>query len=192
MRIRRPLLAAFLASTLFCAGCVAYASAPFVHAIMGAEGDYVILDQSVAYFDSYSTLKIDPPASNMGEACPPAFLVAYEKGVTQELLKKPYFAHINNVKNPLSNKKDGKTLVLRSTVIDYSIGQTFNKVSTFGRNTFVIVRMEFLDKVSGEIVCTANVRGALKSAVHGEAVDLVRGVGRGLVRLFRDNHAPVG
>ena len=188
----RYLLPALLLSALLCAGCVTTAAAPVAHVVMGAEGDYVILEQSVAYFESYSSLEIEPPVSGMGEGCPPEFLEAFEKGVTSELLKKPYFSRIDGADNPLSKKKDGQTLILRSAVVDYSVGRVLNRVSTFGRNTFVIVRVELVDKESGQIICRANVRGAIKSVAHREMLDLVHGVGRGLVKLFRDHHVPAG
>ena len=81
MTIRHLFLLAVTCSALFCAGCVATVAAPVAHAVIGPESDYVILDQSTAYFQDYSTLQIEPPVSGMGEGCPPEFLNAYQKGV---------------------------------------------------------------------------------------------------------------
>ena len=188
---RTHLLLALLPTALVCAGCVATTVAPVAHVVMKYEGNYVVLEQSVAYFDNYAVLEIEKPVSGMGEGCPKAFLDAFEEGVTAELLKKPYFSRIDGKDNPLAEKRTGPTLLVRSAVVDYSMGKALNRFSTFGPDTYVVVRAELVDSTSGSVICIANVRGVVKSAVHGETADLVHGVGKGLARLFHDHHAPV-
>jgi len=190
MTIRRLLIVGAVGLALFCAGCVAAAAAPVVHAVIGPEADYVVLDKPAAYFQDYSTIEIEPPASGMGKTCPPEFLEAYQKGVADVLLKKPYFARVNGADNPLAKRAGGKALIVNSTVIDYSVGGTLNRLSTMGRNTYVVVRADLVDKSSGKTICTANIRGVIKSAALGKPIDLAHGVGKGFAKLFRDHYAP--
>jgi len=162
-----------------------------VNVAMGARGNYMVIEKSMSLLDAYSEIVIEPPTTDMGAACPRAFLDAFVGEVTEQLLKKPHFAVVDGTTNPKSPKKRGKVLVLRAKIIDYSGGSIAGRGIGFGPATQVVGRAQLIAKDTNKILCVANIRGFSKSVAHGGENDLATGWGKGLVKLIRSHHSEI-
>ena len=179
-----------IAFALCAAGC-GTAIKTGVNVAMGAQGNYMVIEKSMSLLDAYSEIAIEPPSTDMGAACPPAFLDVFVGEVTEQLLKKPHFATVNGTANPKSPKKSGKVLVVRAKIIDYSGGSIAGRGIGFGPATQVVGRSELIAKDTNKTLCVANIRGFSKSVAHGGEDDLAAGWGKGLVKLIQSHHSEI-
>lgn len=182
--------AILLALTLCATGC-GTAIKTGVNVAMGAQGNYLVIDKSMTLLDAYSEIVIEQPTTDMGAACPRAFLDVFVGEVKEQLLKKPQFAMVAGTANPKSPKKKGKVLAVRTKIIDYSGGSIAGRGIGFGAATQVVGRAELIAKETNQTLCVANIRGFSKSLAHGGEDDLAEGWGKGLVKLVQSYHSEI-
>jgi len=188
---RTPVLTTILlALALLSAGC-GTAIKTGVNVAMGARGNYLVIEKPRTLLDPYSEIVIERPTTDMGAACPRAFLNVFVYEVTKQLLKKPYFAVVGGTSSPGSPKRKGKVLVVRTRIIDYSGGSIAGRGIGFGPATQVVGRAELVAKDTDKIVCVANIRGFSKSVAHGDEDDLAAGWGKGLAKLIELYHSEI-
>ena len=174
MKKLAPFVVLVLAAGLAAPGCAGTIIKETVGVARGAKGTFMPIQPIAADKDArplgvYKRFEIGPVTDDIGGKTPENFLSLMPKAFEEQLAKAK-----------LPNEPGGKTLLIRGKIIHYESSGTLG--FALGPLEEVIVRTEFVDKDSGQVLGLANCIGRTTERVNVGVDQKAEGLAKAFVK----------
>jgi hypothetical protein len=187
-------LAGLLILVIGAAGCSRGISEG-VHALTGSSGKAMLIQgdpvEVAKISTQYGTMKIEPITSDIGQACPEAFLNALPGAIEEQLrYRDPSIGERVKQKHkedlgPFLTGPADRILVIKGRVTYYESGSL--KEKAMGPLDEAICRVQFVDGANGTMLGEANCNGRVKSSVRTGPQELAKGIGKAIKKLLKSD-----